>query len=180
MSLALSDLFRHQQLLLWPQYYHSQQTRWPSVYNKAQNTINLGFYKRTTVTLSYFTLSPYQFPCQLNYTSVLIFCGGGAVVQCCGRWMDRGQRGRAVKDKATTEKTGNSMSSGLRADGREAGGRGRGMGPYLPWSLNLEPEPPWSWSVVVVGGFKGTHRTCWKLCTFQCAFREGPTHPRNQ
>lgn len=46
--------------------------------------------------------------------------------------MDRGRRGRAVKDKATTEKTGNSMSSGLRADGREAGGRGRGMGPYLP------------------------------------------------
>lgn len=46
--------------------------------------------------------------------------------------MDRSRCGRAVKDKAMTEKTGNSMSSGLRADGREAGGRGRGMGPYLP------------------------------------------------
>lgn len=47
--------------------------------------------------------------------------------------MDRGRRGGAVKDKATTEKTGKQqMSSGLRADGREAGGRGRGMGPYLP------------------------------------------------
>lgn len=46
--------------------------------------------------------------------------------------MNRGRCGRAVKDKATTEKTGNSMSSGLKADGREAGGRGRRMGPYLP------------------------------------------------
>lgn len=46
--------------------------------------------------------------------------------------MDRGRCGRAVKDKATTEKAGNSMSRGLRADGREAGGWGRRMGPYLP------------------------------------------------
>lgn len=46
--------------------------------------------------------------------------------------MGRGRSGRAVKDKATTEKTGNSMSSGLRADGREAGGRGTRDGALPP------------------------------------------------
>lgn len=58
--------------------------------------------------------------------------GGEAAVWCCGQWMDHRQSGAAVKDKATTEKTGNSMSSGLKADGREAGGRRHRMGPYLP------------------------------------------------
>lgn len=31
-------------------------------------------------------------------------CGGGRVVQCCGRWMDHGRRGTSVINKATTEK----------------------------------------------------------------------------
>lgn len=53
-------------------------------------------------------------------TEVLI-CGGRAV-QCCERWMDHGRRGTSVINKATTEKTGNSMSSRLRVDGREEGG----------------------------------------------------------
>lgn len=75
-----------------------------------------------------------SFPAKF-YTKVFLSCGVGgaaAAVRCCEQWMDHERCGRAVKDKGTTEKTGNSMSSGLRADGREAGGRGRKMGPYLP------------------------------------------------
>ena len=51
--------------------------------------------------------------------------------------MDCAQCGRAVKDKATTEKTGNSMSSGLRAYGREAGGRGTQDGALPPVTIEL-------------------------------------------
>lgn len=64
------------------------------------------------------------------------------VVRWCGAvdggWIADGVE-ELWKTKPRQRKTGNSMSSGLRADGREAGGRGRGMGPYLPWSLSLGP-----------------------------------------
>lgn len=79
----------------------------------------------------------------------------------CERWMDHGRRGKSVINKATTEKTGNSMSSRLRADGREEGGvDGHGaLPPVIIRNLNPSHRGGWSWLVVVGGsgggGFKG-------------------------
>lgn len=49
-----------------------------------------------------------------------------------------------------TEKTSNSMSRGLKADGREAGGGDAGWGPtsHDHWTKNPSHHGGWSWSVV--------------------------------
>lgn len=138
----------------------------------------------TTIVVQPFSKPPQTFAYIQMYShsifTVLLGC------QLCGvrRTVDESQTAwksceRQSHDKEEKKDKGNSMSSALRTDGREAGGRARGMGPYLPWSLKSGPWPP-CWVVVVGGGgVWGKEQTCWKLCTFQCAVREGPTHPWN-
>lgn len=124
-----------------------------------------------------FTLVGGSFAIFRVQTEVLI-CGG-RVVQCCDRWMDHGRRGTSVINKATTEKTGNSMSSRLRADGREEGGvDGHGaLPPVIIRNLNPSHHGGWSWSVVVVVvDLRDTQNMLETLYLSKC-LQKGPNSP---
>lgn len=88
----------------------------------------------------------------------------------------RMDRGRAVKDKATTEETGSSMSSGVGADGREAGGRGTRDGALPPViiefiTLATMVRGQWWWRV-----YRDTQNMLETLYLSMCLQR-GPNSP---